>query len=363
MTAASRDLTRFCRWLSETCGLGAECRIVETGRPKNGFSAETLLLRIAHDGATRDIVVRIDHPGHAIFRDATIERQVRVMRGLAAQGLPVPAILGWDDDEAVLGAPFLVMRKCDGVALPQQPSYHVAGLLVDLAPAQRARAWREALETMAAINRTAWQGEFDFLLSPAYGAPGLDHYLGWISAWREQCSPAAHPVIDAAIAHLDRHRPSSPGIELLWGDSNAGNFLFGPDGAVTGALDFEAASIGPAEIDLAWWFVLERMLAAGNPLPAGMPDRDGQIAIFERALGRPVRDLAYYEMLAALRMALVIARSADLLIAAGALAADNEVALYNPVVTMLAAMLGIEHDPRMDHYLAMVVRSNEGREP
>ncbi len=358
MAAILQDFTAFCIWLGKTGGAGTRCEVVGVKQPKTGFSADTLLLEIATDTGHADIVVRIERIGRHMFLDSSMERQARMMDLLAQAGVPVPTVLGWSTDLSILGAPFLVMRACAGVSLPQNPSYHLAGLLIELAPSQRAHAWHGALAIMAQINRIDWRAEGSFLMAPAYGAAGLDHYLGWISAWRNMVCPAGHPVIDAGIAYLQDQQPNDTPAELLWGDSNPGNFLFGPDGSVTAALDFEAASIGPAEIDLGWWFILDRMLAAGNPLPDGMPDRAQQIAHFESELGRPVKDLRYYEVLAALRMALVMARTGGLLIQSGALAADNQVALYNPAATMLAEMLDLPHDGRLDHYFAMVKTMN-----
>ena len=358
MAAVSRDFTAFCAWLAGTGRVGRDCAVAGVAQPKTGFSADTLLLDVVTDAGPRAIVVRIEHTGRHMFRDSSPERQARMMDLLRGAGVPAPTVLGWSADATILGGPFLVMEACAGVSLPQHPSYHVAGLLIDLAPAQRAHAWHDALGVMARINRIDWRAGAGFLIDPAYGAPGLDHYLGWVEAWRAEACPAAHPVIDAAIAHLRARQPADAPAELLWGDSNAGNFLFGPDGSVTAALDFEAAAIGPAEIDLGWWFMVDGMLAAGNPLPAGMPDRAAQIAHFAAVLGRPVGDLAYYEILAALRMSLVMARTGGLLIAQGALAADNLVALYNPAASMLARMLGIAHDDRLDHYFAMVQTMN-----
>lgn len=333
--------------------------MVGVKQPKTGFSADTMLLEVATDVGPANIVVRIERVGRHMFLDSSMARQARMMDLLSQAGVPVPAVLGWSTDLSILGAPFLVMRACAGVSLPQHPSYHLEGLLVELAPSKRAHAWKDALAVMAQINRIDWRAEGRFLMDPAYGAPGLGHYLGWISAWRDMICPSGHPVIDAGIAYLHDKRPERAPAELLWGDSNPGNFLFGPDGSVTAALDFEAASIGPAEIDLGWWFVVDRMLAAGNPLPEGMPDRTQQIVHFEMALGRTVDDLYYYEVMAALRMALVMARTGGLLIQSGALDSDNQVGLYNPAATMLAEMLGMAHDGRLDHYFAMVKTMNE----
>lgn len=359
-TEAGRDLTRLEAWLAADALFGAGCRIVAVGQPKTGFSADTMMLTVQPaQGPAREIVVRVEHPGRAVFLNATIARQARMMEGLDRQGIAVPSVTGWSEDASIVGAPFLVMNRCEGMALPQHPSYYVAGPLLELDREGRDRAWRGALGTMAAINRIDWRGDFDFLLTPAHGNPGLDHYMGWIRAWRAQAYAGPHPVIDPAIAFLAERQPATAPAELLWGDSNPGNFLFSPDGSVTAALDFEAAAIGPGEIDLAWWLFLDRMLAAGNPLLDGTPDRTEQISCYEQALGRPLADLEYYSVLAALRMALVIAQTARLLIDAGRLPADNAVAVFNPAASTLAEMIGVDHDPRMDDYMGMVRAMNQ----
>lgn len=355
MAEAHHDLSRLEGWL--TALAQSPVHVVSRAMPKTGFSAETMILSVNQCGAGRDIVLRIGRVGRDMFLDAGIGRQAQMMHALARHGIPVPPVIGWSDDADILGAPFLVMERGAGLPLPQHPSYHQAGLLIGLNPGQRAAAWQSALSTMARINRIDWRDDFGFLLEPAYGEPGLDHYLGWVRAWRGVAHRGDHRVIDAALDWLDANRPAGMPVELLWGDSNPGNFLFAADGLVSVVLDFEAAAIGPAEIDLAWWIVVDRMLAAGHHLP-GLPDTAGQIAIFVAALGRPVRHLAYFEVLAALRMAIVIANIARLLIAAGTLPADNRAAILNPASAMLAQMIGGDHrDGHPDglgDYMAMV---------
>jgi aminoglycoside phosphotransferase (APT) family kinase protein len=353
-----QDLSGLEAWLGSPAGLGQPCRIVGCKKPKTGFSADTLLLTVdVGSGGRRGIVARIDHPARAVFLDATIARQARMMRALRQHGIAVPAVIGWSEDAAVLGTPFLIMEQAEGIALPQYPSYHIAGILLELDPLGRDGAWRSALSTIARINRVAWQ-DFQFLLEPSYGEPGLDHYLGWVRAWRQVAYHGYHSIIDPALDWLDSHRPLEMPVELLWGDSNPGNFLFSPDGSVSVALDFEAASIGPAEIDLGWWFVLDRMLAAGNSLPEGMPDKAAQIAIYERVLGRQVRDLAYFEVLAAVRMSLVMANTVRQLIAAGTLPAQNRAGELNPASLMLADMIGIQRSDSLEDYMAVVTEMN-----
>lgn len=353
MAETVQDLRRLEAWLGSHTDIGP-CTIVSRKRPLTGFSAETLLLTAATaDGRERGVVVRIDRPGRTSFLNATITRQAHTMQALARHGVPVPAVLGWSEDLEALGGPFLVMEHASGIQLPQRPSYHVSGLLLDLDPAGRQRAWRTALATIAQINRTEWRKDFQFLFEPAYGEAGLDHYLGWFRAWRRWAFVGDHPVIDPALSWLDANRPSHMPADLIWGDSNPGNFLFNSDGSVAAVLDFEAAAIGPAEIDLAIWFMVDQLLAAGASLPEGMPDRGEQIAIFEEALGRPVRHLPYFEVLATVRMAIIIGNLAQRLRSLGLLAADNRAGIYNPVASALAGLIGLEHPSMMDDFLQL----------
>jgi aminoglycoside phosphotransferase (APT) family kinase protein len=169
-------------WLRRHLAGGAELKIREIGRPKGGFSAHTLLLKVDTNlvGSTteRDWVVRLEQTGREIFPDTDIGRQADMMRALAARGVPVPVILGVETDRSVAGGQFLVMERIPGHSLPQHPSYQVAGLLHDLAPDRRHAMGKQAIATMARINRMDWQQGFRFLDKPAYGKAGLDQYLG-----------------------------------------------------------------------------------------------------------------------------------------------------------------------------------------
>src|SRR5215217_3666561 len=66
-------------------------------------------------------------------------------------------------------------------------------------------------------------------------------------------------------------------------------------------LDWEMAALGPGEADLAWWIVMDSLLSEGLELPrlAGLPDRSESIEFYERARGRPVEHIDYYEIFAA----------------------------------------------------------------
>jgi aminoglycoside phosphotransferase (APT) family kinase protein len=79
-------------------------------------------------------------------------------------------------------------------------------------------------------------------------------------------------------------------------------------------LDWEMATIGPAEVDLAWMifmhqFFQDMTVRFGMP---GLPDllqRDHAAAIYEEISGRTPQNLEWFELFAALRFAIVSIRT------------------------------------------------------
>jgi aminoglycoside phosphotransferase (APT) family kinase protein len=343
---------------------GAALKVLEMRRPKGGFSAHTLLVKIAildlGPGHEHEWVIRLERSGREIFLDTDIARQGQMMRALGERGIPVPQILAVEPDRTLLGGQFLVMDRIVGHSLPQHPSYQVAGLLHDLAPERRYSMWKEAIATIGRINAIDWTKGFEFLNKTRYGTPGLEQYLAWLSAWKTEATGGKpHRVIDAAMAYLSAKTPATKHVDVLWGDSNPGNFLFDADGHVLAAHDFEASALGPGEIDLGWWFFLDELLSLGVPRLQGLPERAAQIAIYEAAIGRAVADVDYYELLAGVRICLVVVRSAQLLISEGRLSPASLAGSKNPIVDLLAAKLGMESRSSIEDYMEFVAVMNQ----
>jgi aminoglycoside phosphotransferase (APT) family kinase protein len=141
--------------------------------------------------------------------------------------------------------------------------------------------------------------------------------------------------VDWCRSHLPE---SEPPASLLWGDVQLGNVLVGDDMRVAAVLDFEMASIGPAEVDLAWFVVLHDMAVdrCGGDLP-GFPGRAATIAAYEALLGRPVADLRWYEAFAALRSGAILVRAARLLARLGV--DESWLTNENPTVDLLAGLI------------------------
>lgn len=348
------------RWLGER--LGVNVASVEFGRASNGFSAETLFAKVnGRDGAERNVVLRLEQPGGEIFLDTDIDDQARVLQALADNGVPSPPLLALESDRSIVGRRFLAMERVGGRNFPQAPSYYVNGWVRELDAAGRAAVWHNALSLLGQINRLTPADGFAFLDRPHHGLAGIDQYLGWLRAWRtEAVGPGPNRVIDAALDWLDANRPADIPVSLIWGDSNPCNILFNDDLTVSAALDFEAAALGPAEIDIGWWFFLDGVRGRDKDKLSGVPDRAECIAIYEAALGRSAVAVDYFEILGGVRMSLVIARTARRLVESGVLPADTPVALENPMAAALAELIGIAPPPIGDDFRAFV-RAVAGR--
>ncbi len=89
--------------------------------------------------------------------------------------------------------------------------------------------------------------------------------------------------------------------------------LFGDDGSVASVLDWEMATIGPAEMDLAWYLALDDLTTrfVKRTVP-GFLARADFIGRYEAALGRTVVDLEWHEIFALVRSTAINDRQARL---------------------------------------------------
>lgn len=313
----------------------------------SGFSNETLLVDASWRGDDRPVdarlVVRVRPTAYAIFPEYDLYRQYRTMEILAPTGIPVPKMRWYEEDASVLGQPFYVMDRVEGVIPADHPPFAHGGWLFDATPAQQSALVRSALGVLAELHRLDWRGlGFEFLARPEYGATPFAQQLGYYTMMlRWAAAGRSMPVVEAAHAWLEAKRPADePAPSLTWGDARIGNMIF-RDFRPVAVLDWEMVTLGPGEVDLAWWLVLDRYHTEGvgaQPLP-GFPSRDAIVAQYQDLVGRRVRDLFYYEVWGAFRFALVLIRVADMMTEYGVMPPDSGFERNNPATQMLASML------------------------
>lgn len=317
----------------------------------SGFSADIFFVDVDYDDAdgaqSRTFVVRSQPTDLEVVLGSSLELQGRMMAALDRLKLaPVPDWIGMELDSAILGNPFLIMGRVDGESATQNPNYNTSGWIADMTPAQRGATWKNGIDAFAQLSKIDWQADgFAFLARSEWGEPGLDQYLGHIEAWYHGCrKDRALPYIDAAIDYIRVHEPRDTPVNVLWGDSTPSNVMFRPDGSVSGLIDWELAALGPSELDLAWWLYFDDLFSRrfGVTRLEGLPTRDDSIAIWENAVGHKAQHLEYYDVVVALRMALVVVGAFDRQVGVGNIPPENKSLNANFMTLYLAERLGME---------------------
>ena len=94
-------------------------------------------------------------------------------------------------------------------------------------------------------------------------------------------------------------------------------------------LDWEMATVGPREVDVAWMIFLDRFFddlaeRFGVPTIPGFMDRADIVATYEQLSGHTVHALEWFEVLAAQRFAIVSVRTSTRGIAYGQMEAPPD---------------------------------------
>ncbi len=315
------------RWFSAT--LGHAALVGPVSIPEGtGMSSETLLFDLTHDGRTEELVARVrpDMNDWPVFREYDLAKQAAAMRLVGAHSdVPVPEVPWVEDDDSHLGAPFIVMRRVHGRALPDMPPYVFGGSALDaMSPDERRDLQREATDVLVRLHALDLTVTDASAIGPVgeSGHESLSRHLAELQSYYEWARTGwsfgdqTVPLIDTAIEWLHEHRPVDPGpTVLLWGDARPGNILF--DGTKPAAvLDWEMVDLGPAGMDVGWLILLHEFfqsLSIVFELP-GFPDfckPDDVLADYVAAGGRPITDIDWYIAYAATRFAVVSLRTSS----------------------------------------------------
>jgi aminoglycoside phosphotransferase (APT) family kinase protein len=300
---------------------------LHSGIDSNGMSSETLVFDATwtEDGErlTREYVARVapSPDEFPVFQNYALQDQYDAMRIVGERTeVPVPHVGLFEPTGEVLGTPFFLMDRIEGVVPPDVPPYNWGdNWLADASVEDQRRLQDNTVGAIAGLHAIQDATDaFTFLDRSAYpGATPLERNLAWVRAWYEWAIPdlGPSPITERALAWLEANLPDTSDADtvLCWGDSRIGNVLY-RDFAPVGVLDWEMAAIGPREMDLSWivfaHMVFESITAVFE-LP-GMPHfmREEDVkATYAELTGVQLGDLTWYHLYNAVQWCVVFMRT------------------------------------------------------
>ena len=331
---SSRDATTvptvLAQWLATLLPPGAEPEVVLlSGIDANGMSSETIVLDATwtEDGERRrgEYVARVE-PAAAdlpVFPSYELQDQYDAMRLVGElTDVPVPAVRWREPTGEVLGTPFFLMDRVDGVIPQDVLPYNFGDNWLHDAPREDQRRLQDATVEVIAKLHSIPDAEttFGFLDTHHAGETPLARNLARTRAWYDfaVADIGRSPLAERGLAWLEAHlaeaeRQGSGDTVLCWGDSRVGNVIY-RDFAPVAVLDWEMAAIGPRELDLSWIVFAHQVFESITgmlemPGMAHFLREEDIVATYEQATGVTVGDLTWYHVYNAVQWCIVFMRT------------------------------------------------------
>ncbi len=348
-TVGHRDINRiraaFNAWLSVRWPGAALGNL--SAPSGSGASSELFFVEIDNlagsDGGTTHAVLRLSSEW-SVYPTADLENQATCMGAARRAGLPVPRVLAVEANGTQdIDVPFLLMARMSGQPAPDFPSYVLEGWMHDLSPGQQTLLWQNGIATIAALHAAHFTpDESRQCRLPVEGASAMERMLNYWELFHRHANPnGVYDTLSTSLAWLQRHAPDA-GLDegLVWGDASLRNMLFESTN-VCALLDFEFAHFGVLAFDIAFYALMDHIMATGfangaERLP-GFPGIHATLDHYEAITGRKVLHREYWLRSALTYSAMSTTRVYQRLAEMGKIE-DGDIA-NNPPLVMLGAVL------------------------
>ena len=239
-----------------------------------------------------------------------VRREFRVLSGLDGMGARSPSAVLLCEDEEVIGAPFYVMDRIDGVVIRNEMPPALDS------PPDRRRIGEELVDALVELHAVspAAAGLGEFGKPEGFCARQVRRRSEQLAMTVAYTRP--RPDLEDVAAWLADNVPTSPEPTLVHGDYNLHNVAFAPDppARLVAIYDWELATVGDPLTDVGWMIATWREASdpEGGLDDLAMTKRPGFLtraelaARYEERSGRPFTDPTFYRVLALFRLAVAL---------------------------------------------------------
>ena len=274
-----------------------------------GHSNLTYLLRAGE----QEFVLRRPPIGVRIKSAHDMGREYRILSRLGEVYAKVPRALLFCDDETVLGAPFYVMERVEGIILRSNPPENL-----DLsAPVMRGLS--EALvDNLVVIHALDYEaaGLGDLGKPEGYIRRQIE---GWTKRYDKSRTDDI-PSVGRVTGWLTENMPDESGASLIHNDYKYDNLVLEAQdlGSIVAILDWEMATLGDPLMDLgstlAYWLdpddpqemQMLRQLVGGLTVLPGNMTRGELVQRYAEQSGRDVGNIVFYYVYALFKVAVIV---------------------------------------------------------
>lgn len=271
-----------------------------------GFSNLTYLLKLGD----RQLVLRRPPFGANIKSAHDMGREYKILKALSKTYAKAPLPYFYTEDEAVIGAPFYVMERVQGVILrPKMPKemHPAADTMHEVA--------NGLIDTFVELHEVDYQ---------AVGLGDLGRPEGYverqIQGWTKRYFKSKTdeiPALEKAAEWLNDHIPQESDAALIHNDFKYDNIVLKADDwtKVLAVLDWEMSTLGDPLMDLGtsigYWVNqndpewLQKLALSPTTLP-GNPSRGEVVERYAQKSGRDVGNIVFYYVYGLFKIAVIV---------------------------------------------------------
>jgi aminoglycoside phosphotransferase (APT) family kinase protein len=279
---------------------------LEVAQFPSGHSNLTYLVGLGD----REMVLRRPPFGTKVKSAHDMSREFRVLSKLHAAYLPAPEVLLYCDDSTILGAPFYLMKRINGVVLRRALPSGLA-----FTPDIARRLSESCIDNLARLHGLDYSGIGLGDLGKPQGY--LERQvLGWIERYRGSQTHEL-PEVPLISAWLAKNLPATSEAALIHNDYKYDNVVL--DSAditkILGVLDWEMCTIGDPLSDLgtalAYWVgpedaeELQKIRWSPTNIP-GMLTRAQLVERYATKTGRDISNMVFYVAFARFKVAVIV---------------------------------------------------------